>query len=71
VKKTTELVIILERNKLDVVNALRIKSLLGSKGIEISGLVVRDKEEGDIPSEFLEEIIKLKIVGVLQKNELT
>lgn len=67
----TELVIILERNKLDIVNALKIKSLLGSKGIEISGLVVRDKEGGDIPPEFLEEIIKLKIVGVLQKNELT
>lgn len=67
----TELVIILERNKLDVVNALKIKSLLWNKGIAISGLVVRDREEGDIPSEFLEEMMKLKIVGVLQKNELT
>jgi len=60
-----ELVMTLLRTKEDVVDALRMKSLLWDKGIELSGMVVR-KDEGElIPRGFLEDMIQLRIVGFL------
>ena len=61
-----ELVMSMIRAKADVVNALRMKSMLWEKGIELSGMVVKkDDNNGAIPAEFLEEMVQLKIVGVL------
>lgn len=60
-----ELVMTLTRTKSDVVDALRMKSLLWDKGIELSGMVVR-KDEGElIPRGFLEDMIQLRVVGFL------
>ncbi len=60
-----ELVMAMVRTKADVVNALRMKSSLWDKGIELSGMVVRDKDKGIIPPGFLEDMMQLKIVGFL------
>lgn len=60
-----ELVMTLLRTKADVVDALRMKSLLWDKGIELSGVVIRKNESGFIPSGFLEDMIQLKVVGFL------
>ncbi len=65
-KKMAELVVAMVREKSDVVSALRMKSLLWEKGIELSGMVVKKEENnGAIPLEFLEEMVQLKIIGVL------
>lgn len=61
----TELVMTLLGTKADVVDALRMKSLLLDKGIELSGVVIRKNESGFIPSGFLEDMIQLKVVGFL------
>jgi hypothetical protein len=58
-----ELVMTLARTKSDVVDALRMKSLLWDKGIELSGMVIRNKEKGIIPPRFLEDMLDLRIVG--------
>ena len=55
----------LVRTKSDVVSALRMKSLLWDKGVEVSGLIVRDEGEKVIPNVFLEDMIDLKIVGFI------
>ena len=60
-----ELVMALMRTKADVVSALRIKSLLWDKDIELSGMVVREKDSGIIPQSFLEDMMQLRIVGYL------
>ena len=60
-----ELVMTLMRTKADVVDALRMKSLLWDKGIELSGVVVRKKESGVIPPGFLEDMMQLKVLGSL------
>lgn len=60
-----ELVMTLARTKSDVVNALRMKSLLWDKGVELSGMVIRNKEKGMIPPGFLEDMLDLRIVGFL------
>jgi hypothetical protein len=60
-----ELVMALMRTKADVVSALRMKSLLWDKGIELSGMVVREKDNGIIPQSFLEDMMQLRIVGYL------
>jgi hypothetical protein len=59
----TELVMALMRTKADVVSALKMKSMLWDKGIEVSGLVIRNENNGIIPSVFLEDMIDLKVVG--------
>lgn len=60
-----ELVMTLTRTKADVVDALKMKSLLWDRGIELSGVVVRKNESEAIPSGFLEDMIQLRVVGVL------
>ncbi len=60
-----ELVMALVRTKEDVVSALRMKSLLWDKGVELSGMVVREKDTGIIPPPFLEDMMQLRIVGYL------
>ena len=55
----------LARTKADVVSALRMKSLLWDKGVELSGMVIRNKEKGIIPPGFLEDMLDLRIVGFL------
>ena len=59
-----ELVVALVRTKIDVVNTLKMKSMLWSKGVGLSGLVVEDDNDG-IPPSFLEDMIQLRIVGYL------
>lgn len=62
----TELVMLLVQTKTDVVNALKLKNFLSEKGIEVTGMVVKDKKSnGSIPLDFLEEMMQLRIVGVL------
>jgi hypothetical protein len=61
-----ELVMAMIRAKADVVSALRMKSMLWEKGIELSGMVVKkDDANGVIPHEILEELMGLRIVGFL------
>lgn len=60
-----ELVMALVRTKSDVISALRMKSMLWDKGVEVSGLIVRDEGEKVIPTVFLEDMIDLKIVGFI------
>jgi hypothetical protein len=60
-----ELVMAMVRTKSDVVNALRMKSMLWDKGVEVSGLVLRNEGGEAIPSLFLEDMIDLKIVGFI------
>jgi hypothetical protein len=60
-----ELVMTLVRTRADVVDALKMKSLLWDKGIELSGVVVRKNESEVIPPGFLEDMIQLKVVGSL------
>jgi hypothetical protein len=60
-----ELVMSLARTKADVVDALRMKSLLWDKGIELSGVVVRKNGGELIPRGFLEDMIQLRVVGTL------
>jgi hypothetical protein len=60
-----ELVMAMVRTKSDVVSALRMKSMLWDKGVEVSGLVVRSEDGEGIPSLFLEDMIDLKIVGFI------
>lgn len=61
----TELVMLLGQSKSEIVNALRIKTLLWDKGIEVAGLVVRNGNSGHIPPEFIEDMMRLKVVGFL------
>jgi hypothetical protein len=66
VRYMAELVMAVVRTKADVVSALRMKSTLWDKGIEVSGLIINKKEDnGNIPSGFVEEMMQLKILGVL------
>lgn len=58
-----ELVLAMVRTKSDVVSALKMKTMLWDKGVEVSGIVVRKGDNEIIPSDFLEDMIKLKIVG--------
>ncbi len=60
-----ELVMALIRTKTDIVKALRMKSMLGNKGVEVSGLVIREKGEGAIPLGFLEDMVQLRVMGFL------
>jgi hypothetical protein len=60
-----ELVMSLVRSKSDVVNALKMKSMLWGKDIELSGIVLGKKDDGTIPPSFLEDMIQLRIVGYM------
>jgi hypothetical protein len=62
-----ELVMALVRTKSDVVSALKMKSMLWDKGIELSGVVVGEKDDEIIPPSFLEDMIQLRIVGYLNQ----
>jgi hypothetical protein len=64
-----ELLMAIVKAKADIISALRLKSLLWSKGIELSGMVVRSKKDDDdssVPSEILEEIMQLRLMGKIK-----
>jgi len=61
-----ELTMAIMRSKADIVRALRMKSVLWKKGIELKSMVIRDDE--GIPARILEDIMRLKIIGVLKNN---
>ncbi|MEE8402160.1 MAG: hypothetical protein V3R93_00235 [Candidatus Hydrothermarchaeaceae archaeon] len=63
--KMTELVMLLTQNRSDLVNALRMKSMLENKGVDVSGLVIKDKNGEHIPHVFVEDMMDLKIVGFI------
>jgi hypothetical protein len=65
----SELLLLLVRTKSEVVSALQMKTLLGDKGIEISGLVLKEEDSNKIPAEFLEDIMQLKILGSTIPND--
>jgi hypothetical protein len=67
VQKISELVMAIIQTKEDIVNALKKKSRLWDKGIEVDGMVVREEKE-EIPASFLEDIMQLKIVGILKNG---
>lgn len=56
----TELVILLGKTKLDIVNALKMKSSLLGKGILVSGVVVTDD---NLLPEFIEDLMQLQVKG--------
>jgi hypothetical protein len=61
-----ELVMAVIRTRADVLNTLKMKSMLWNKGIEVSGMILRKEEANDgIPQEFLEDMTRLKILGFL------
>lgn len=64
----TSLVMLLVKTKSDVLNALKMKSFLAKKDIEVTGMVIQNATKGPIPSEFLEELTQLKVVGFLKEN---
>jgi hypothetical protein len=63
-----ELVMALVRTREDVVSALKMKSMLWDRGIELSGIVVGEEDSGIIPPVFLEDMVQLKIVGYLNQR---
>lgn len=63
----TELLMVLNHEKSDVVNALQMKTLLWDNGIILSGLVLRSEDEGIIYPGFLEDMMQLKVIGSLQE----
>lgn len=60
-----ELLMALVRSKSDVVSALKMKSMLWGKDIELSGIILGKKDSGTIPPSFLEDIVQLRIVGYM------
>lgn len=62
-----ELVVALMRTKLDVVNTLKMKSMLWSKGVGLSGMVLEENDVGTIPPSLLEDMIQLRIMGHLNQ----
>lgn len=61
----TELVMLLVQTKTDIVNALKLKTFLSEKGIEVTSMVVKGNGDESIPLNFLEEMMQLKVVGLL------
>ena len=57
-----ELVILVEKNKADLVSALKMKSSLWDKGIVVSGVVLTN---GNPPAEFVEDLMQLRVRGSL------
>lgn len=66
--KMTELVMLVDQKKSDVVGALKLKTQLWDNGIVLSGLVLKSRSNGIVPSVFLEEMMQLKVIGSLQEN---
>ncbi len=64
----TELVMVLDPKKSDVVNALHMKTRLWDNGIILSGLVLRGEDGGIVPPGFLEDMMQLKVIGSLQER---
>lgn len=64
-----ELLISITRSKSDVVSAMKTKSLLWKKGIELSGIVLKDDDNDDnpMPVKFLEDMVQLRVVGVIDE----
>ncbi|MBU2560294.1 hypothetical protein KKA03_05310 [archaeon] len=65
----TELVLMLDPIKSDVVSALKIKNLLWDNGIMVSGILLNDGDEGEVFSpELLEDMMQLRVLGSLKKR---
>ena len=64
----TELVMVLNHEKSDVINALHMKTLLWDNGIILSGLVLRGEDGGIVYPGFLEDMMQLKVIGSLQEH---
>ena len=64
----TDLVMVLNHKKSDVVNALHMKTVLWDNGILLSGLVLRGEEAGIAYPGFLEDMMQLKVIGSLQEH---
>ncbi len=64
----TELVMVLDPKKSDVVNALKMKTSLRDNGIILSGLVLRGEDDRIVSPGFLEDMIQLKVIGSLQED---
>ena len=64
----TELVMVLDPKKSDVVNALKMKTRLWDNGIVLSGLVLRGEDDRIVSPGFLEDMMQLKVIGSLQES---
>jgi hypothetical protein len=62
-----DLVMAIMRTKQDIVDALKKKSLLWNKGVQVNGMVVEEEEEEEIPTSFVEEMMQLKLIGVIKR----
>ncbi len=59
----TELIFVIGRSKSDVVDALKTKVLLDKLGVAVMGIIMKEGGDEDIPSEFVEDLLKLKIMS--------
>lgn len=64
----TALVMILNQEKSDIVNALKMKTRLWDNGIVLFGLVIRGEGQGTISPAFLEDMMQLKVLGSLRES---
>lgn len=56
----------LVRTKADVLSALKMKSALVNKGIDVLGMIVKKEEASvGIPLEILEDMTQMRVVGFL------
>ncbi len=59
----TELILVVGRTKAEVVDALKIKVMLDRVGVGVMGVIMKEGGEGDIPQEFVEDLLKLKVMA--------
>ncbi len=64
----TELIMIIGQNKAEIVDALKMKFLLERMGIGVMGIIMREGGNENIPTELVEEILKLKVIANFNIN---
>ncbi len=58
----TELILVVGRTKAEVVDALKIKVMLDRMGVGVMGVILKKGGDEDIPPEFVEDLLKLKVM---------
>jgi hypothetical protein len=63
-----ELILLVKRNKSEVVSALKMKAALEKTGIQPSGMFMMNDGKDPIPPEFIEDLVGLKVMGYIANN---
>jgi hypothetical protein len=64
----SELIMLVEKRKPDIISALRMKVSLWEKGVMVSGLAVKNDGDGDIPRQMIEDMVKLRVIASLDSK---